>query len=273
MKQPSVTACLTACNAENFIEEVLFSLCRQTWGNIKILVSDDASDDSTVAIISNIAANIDSNIQMFRQEKRLGWVENTNFLLNKVGTEYFFLCYHDDILAQTYVEDLIGRLTIDDDLIGAYGDVDLQKVNGERLIRSYQEICDIDDPVERGLSILRMEGLPWVSNRGIYRSTVLKTVGGLRKNLAGEFSAAFPWVLGLALEGKFAHIPKVLCHKTVYATGVSTQWKKTYREYLAMYQDMYYSIWSSSLTDAQKDILMLEVTRHCEKLLVNKALG
>jgi len=271
MKQPSVTACLTVYNAENFIEKVLDSLSGQSWENLRIIVSDDASDDRTASIINRVTGK-NPNFQTYRQEQRLGWVENTNFILNKIDTEYFFLCYHDDVLDSLYVEDLVNGLSGNPDLVGAYCDVALQKLNKESVVRSYQEVCDINDPVERGLSIIKMQGLPWVANRGVFRSSVLKTVGGLRKNLAGEFSAAFPWVLGLALEGTFARIPKVLCHKTLHATGVSTRWKKTYREHFAMYQDMYYSIWKSSLTDAQKDILMLEVTRHCEQLLLKKKL-
>lgn len=271
MAQPLVTACLTVYNAADFLYATLESLANQSWGNLQILISDDASDDGTAGIIADFCEKYPQFIT-YRQETSLGWVNNSNFLLNKVSSDYFFQCYHDDILEPDYVTKLVNCLLEDTDIVGAYCDVAVTNNSGDTIIRSYTEICGVEDPVERGLSIINMQGLPWLTNRGVFRTEVLQRVGGLRKNLAGEFSAAFPWVLALALEGRFKRVKSVLCHKKLLPGGVSSQWKKTYKEYFALYVDLYQSVWNSRLAQKQKDILLLEIGHHCNSIMSQKKL-
>ena len=261
--QPSVTACLTAYNAASFIESTLEALCRQTWKNITILIAEDASDDNTLEVIQRVMQTCPHEYHVFSQSERLGWVGNTNFLFDKLNSDYFFMCYHDDLLEPDYIERLLTAIPDDADVVGSYADFDVTTEAGKTLMRSYDEICDETDPVERGLSVIGRNGNPAIANRGIYRTSVLKTTGGLRENLAGDFAAAYPWVLGLALEGRFVRVPKVLCHKFKLSSGLSAQWEFSHRNFLAMQIDMYETIWLSSLEDEQKAVLMLEVSKMC----------
>lgn len=265
--QPSVTACLTVHNAQAFIENTIDSIGRQTYTNLQILVSDDCSSDHTRALLEKFIQSRSDKWTYYRQDRRLGWVDNTNFLLNKINTELFFLCYHDDTLEPTYVEKLVSAIPDNPLVVGAFCDIELTLLSGQKTLKFYDADEGAQDPIQRALKIIRMRGTPWVANRGVFRSTALKQVGGLRRHLAGDSSAAYPWLLGLALKGKLVRVPEVLCHKTLHPTGVSSGWKKTYRETLALYIDLYETVWRSSLDDEKKDLLMLELSNICKKLL------
>ena len=221
-------------------------------------MADDCSSDNSWDILQRVSTGQNSRFQLFRQKHRLGWVDNTNFLLRHIDSDFFFLCYHDDILESSYVEALIMALR-KSEAVGAYGDVHLTKLDGTEEQIRYDNLAGITNPVTRATSIINREGKAWVTNRGIFRTSALKVVGGLRKNLEGEYSAAYPWILGMALEGQFLRVPEVLCRKIKYANGVSSHWMNGHRQNFAMTIDMIESIWRSSLSTQQQDTLLRAV--------------
>lgn len=63
---PLVTAVVPAHNAERTIDETLWSVRRQTYANLEILVVDDGSRDATAAIVERHAA-ADPRVRLLRQ--------------------------------------------------------------------------------------------------------------------------------------------------------------------------------------------------------------
>lgn len=49
-------------------------------------------------------------------------------------------------------------------------------------------------------------------------------MGGVRRHLAGEYSADWPWLLHLVLLGEFVRIPEPLIRKVWRSNGVSVSW-------------------------------------------------
>lgn len=70
-----VSICIPAYNNEKDIKGTLESLLEQTYKNIEIVVVDDASTDSTAAIVESIK---DDRIHLYRNEKNLGMAGNWN---------------------------------------------------------------------------------------------------------------------------------------------------------------------------------------------------
>jgi hypothetical protein len=54
----------------------------------------------------------------------------------------------------------------------------------------------------------------------------VKKLGGMRRNLAGEYAADLPWLLRLATLGEFVHVPVLLLHKNLHARSLSASWRK-----------------------------------------------
>jgi glycosyltransferase involved in cell wall biosynthesis len=82
-------ALLPAWRAERFIESTLEALAAQTYGNLHILISDDASPDSTAELCEAFAVRT-PRTRVIRQTRNLGWVGNSNALLQAAQRDYYF---------------------------------------------------------------------------------------------------------------------------------------------------------------------------------------
>lgn len=85
----SVTVCIPTYQSESFIERTLSCARNQTYRNLRILVSVDLSEDSTVQICEKHAKE-DSRIEVTIQKERLGWSQNTNITLQDKATSLLY---------------------------------------------------------------------------------------------------------------------------------------------------------------------------------------
>ena len=211
---------MPAWNAQSFITPTLESLAAQTYPNLEILISDDASDDATAAICDRFATT-DSRFRVIRQPNRLGWIGNTNFLLHSARGDYAFFAFHDDPLLPAYVGRLVGALEQRPEAVLAYSDV----FSHDR-VEQYLELDGVAHNLERARRLIRKRGLWWIPNRGLFRMAAARRVGGMRRHLAGEYKADWPWLLHLALLGEFVRVPEPLIHKRWRDASLSAQWKR-----------------------------------------------
>ena len=237
-----VVALMPAWNAESFIVPVLESLAAQTYPNLEILISDDASTDHTVEICEAFKAH-HANFRLIRQPRNLGWIGNVNALLREAEGEYFFFAFHDDLLKPRYVECLVAALDRNPQAVLAFSDmirrvVPAQSAPGKSVtehpapedVKIYLDLEGITDRLERGIRVARKWGkLPsyvvMLANRGLFRASAARQVGGLRRHFAGEFGADWPWLLHLSLLGEFVRVPEALVEKCYRPTTLSASWK------------------------------------------------
>ena len=66
--KPLVSICIPTFNGEAYLEECLHSAINQTYKNIEIIVSDDASKDRTLQIINEITSKTDIPIFIFKHQ-------------------------------------------------------------------------------------------------------------------------------------------------------------------------------------------------------------
>ena len=92
---PRVVACLPAWRAAAFIGRTLDALAAQTYPNLDVLISDDASTDDTAAICERFAAE-HARFRLVRQSATSGWIGNVNALLRAANGDYLLFAFHDD---------------------------------------------------------------------------------------------------------------------------------------------------------------------------------
>ena len=85
------------------ISESLKSILNQSYTNIEVIISDNASTDGTSEIIKNLCKN-DSRVKYFRQSKVITSVENFRFVFNKSRGKYFKWNCHDDCISDNFIE-------------------------------------------------------------------------------------------------------------------------------------------------------------------------
>lgn len=94
---------LATYNGEKYLKEQLDSILNQTYKNIKLIISDDGSKDSTKEILKEYEEK-DKRIEVHYQEKNLGYIKNFEFLLKQVESDIYMLSDQDDIWLPEKVE-------------------------------------------------------------------------------------------------------------------------------------------------------------------------
>jgi len=103
---PKVSIGLPVYNGEKYIRFALDSIINQTFSNFEIIISDNASTDSTEEICREYV-NKDSRVKYFRNETNLGAARNYNIVVELSKGEYFKWAAHDDMIAPDYLEKCI----------------------------------------------------------------------------------------------------------------------------------------------------------------------
>lgn len=108
-------------NGEENIENALYSLLNQTYNNIRVLISDNASTDDTRHICERICAE-DERVSYVRQPVNLGPTANFNAVLDLAQGDYFMWLGHDDWLSERFIEVCVETLEKSPDVSIACGD-------------------------------------------------------------------------------------------------------------------------------------------------------
>jgi glycosyltransferase involved in cell wall biosynthesis len=119
---PRVTVGMPVHNGGSTLARALASVRRQTYKNLEIVVSDNASTDETPAIGRRAAAE-DARVRYFRQERPLPAWENFRFVLDQATGDYFFWAADDDLHSPDYVETLVAALSSSPGAVLAVTDV------------------------------------------------------------------------------------------------------------------------------------------------------
>jgi glycosyltransferase involved in cell wall biosynthesis len=106
----AVTVGLPVYNGAESLDRALGSLCAQTFADLSILVSDNASTDETPRIIASWAAR-DVRVRVHRQPRNIGAKANFRWVLDAADTPWFAYAAHDDAWSPNYVEALHRVIT------------------------------------------------------------------------------------------------------------------------------------------------------------------
>ena len=98
-----VTIGIPTINRSKLALRAIRSALSQTYPDVEVIVSDDASTDDTVL---RIRETQDARVVLFEQKQRLGLVGNFDFCLRNATGEFFLLLGDDDVLLPTAIERL-----------------------------------------------------------------------------------------------------------------------------------------------------------------------
>jgi glycosyltransferase involved in cell wall biosynthesis len=108
-QSPKVSIGMPVWNGEEFIRHGLDSLLGQTFGDIEISISDNASTDATQAICEEYV-RLDPRIRYSRTERNAGVHANFVKVLNLATGPYFMWACADDSWDPTYIEKMVSIL-------------------------------------------------------------------------------------------------------------------------------------------------------------------
>jgi glycosyltransferase involved in cell wall biosynthesis len=106
---PMISVVMATYNGEKYIEEQLNSVLEQSYKNLEIIIVDDCSTDSTIAILNKYVA-AHKNIRLFRNENNLGFIKNFDKGCGLSTGEYIALCDQDDYWDKYKIEKLYNKI-------------------------------------------------------------------------------------------------------------------------------------------------------------------
>lgn len=107
--EPEICVGIPCFNEEEFIEETIKSLMQQSYENVRFIISDNASTDKTVEIISDFIKN-DKRFTLIQQEKNIGALENFKFVFDQATSEYFMWMGAHDKISENYFSECFSLM-------------------------------------------------------------------------------------------------------------------------------------------------------------------
>lgn len=118
---PLVNIGVPVYNGQDKIEKALYSILNQTYTNIQVLISDNASTDNTRELCERICAE-DERVSYVRQPANFGLTANFNAVFDLAQGDYFMWLGHDDWLSERCVEECVETLENNPDVTIACGE-------------------------------------------------------------------------------------------------------------------------------------------------------
>jgi glycosyltransferase involved in cell wall biosynthesis len=258
---PLVSIGLPVYNGKHYISATLKSLVEQSYENIEIIISDNASTDNSLELCHRYAKKA-KRINIFEQRKDFGAAYNYNYVFRKSRGQYFKWAAHDDLCAPDLIEKCVSVLEENMDSV-----------------LCYTNMVNIDDRGSKIGFINRTKGLSHIPSKrfsgiiaknytceeifGLIRHDALKTTKLIRNYTDSDRTL----LAELCIKGPFKKIEKnLLLHRVhedmstkVYnefyerASWFDPQLKGKFKFiYLKQIMDYIDTIWFSNITISEK---------------------
>jgi glycosyltransferase involved in cell wall biosynthesis len=216
-----VTICIAAYNAAAFLGGTIDSVLAQTHRGIRVVVSVDAGEDSTVEVAAGYAHR---GVRVLEQNARLGWVGNTNAALALAETSHAMILPHDDVIDPTYVTECLAALDAHPDAVLACSDLQFGT------IKAFAQESVEGDLHSRMHAYLRGH-FEAVAFRGVFdRRRATRHIAPTFA--AGDFAADTLWIAQMLTQGEMVRVPRILYHKHLLKSSVHAAWSRTSRREL-----------------------------------------
>lgn len=111
MKSNCISVALLAYNHEDYILDCLGSIENQSGVDIELIINDDNSSDTTFEKIKQFSKTSRlKKIRIYKQEKNIGVTKSTNFLLDKIASDYFVIVAGDDLMNRGRLKKQVEKL-------------------------------------------------------------------------------------------------------------------------------------------------------------------
>jgi glycosyltransferase involved in cell wall biosynthesis len=202
---PRVSVGMPVYNAAQWLDASVTAILEQTYQNIELVLSDNASTDGTPAVCAALAAR-DSRVRYFAQPTNLGANNNYSFVAAQSRGEYFKWASSSDFCAPNFVERCVTCLDENPDIVLVCPRTSTFTSGLDSAVPYDSDLSLLqDDANERFRGLFAYRGLNNAMN-GLMRRTVTERVLPI-----GVFRAADIVMLAeIALAGKIAVLPERL---------------------------------------------------------------
>jgi glycosyltransferase involved in cell wall biosynthesis len=228
--QPLVTIGIPTYNRAALLKSCVQSALTQTYSNIEVVVSDNASTDHTQATLKSFN---DARLRIVSNSKNVGHVGNFNRCLSEAKGEYFVLLCDDNVVDSTFLEKCVRLVEKEPSLpvvLAAYNILMIDDANNEKKVVPAVLSRKFGTGIWDGTDILIEYLCGRISTQtlsSIIRTDFLRTNGGY----SGEHQYACDeasW-LPVLLEGRAGLVNEQCATFIVHNTRVSSDLTADYK--------------------------------------------
>lgn len=212
---PIVSIGMPVYNGERYIKEVLDSLLIQDFKDFELIISDNASTDSTAEICQAYAVN-DPRIKYHRNKTNLGSTANFNGLVKLACGKYFMWVSDDDLWEPSFVSSMVESLDSNPDAV-------LSFCRYDNLFEDKQPF-EFTDTWSKTVSSNKFQRIfntcylkPFLGRAcyiyGLVRRDVLLKIGGTETRIDAYRGADVVTLFHLLFYGKFITVDKIHYHR------------------------------------------------------------
>jgi glycosyltransferase involved in cell wall biosynthesis len=143
---PLVSIALCTFNGQAYLQQQLDTLVGQSYKNLEIVVVDDASTDSTYAILQKYAAQF-TFFKVYKNETNLGFIANFERAVKFCSGELIALCDQDDLWDLQKIELQVAAIG---DNVFIYHDSEFIHEDGVPMNKKMSDLMNLyrgDDPL------------------------------------------------------------------------------------------------------------------------------
>jgi glycosyltransferase involved in cell wall biosynthesis len=221
---PCVSICMPVYNGEMHVREAIQSVFAQTFEDLELIISDNASTDGTQKICLE-ATTMDPRVQYSRGELNRGLAWNFNRAFELASGRYLVWISHDDVMAPDYISRCVEAIEHDPAAVLCFTNADYIDIRGDLIQR-----VDMPNPGASAIPSARFKEIllgfcdPIC---GLMKVEVLR-----QTRLHGGYADSDRVLLcDMALRGRFCHIPDFLFYRRRHPLRITIQhsnhWDRT----------------------------------------------
>lgn len=152
----TISIALATYNGEKYLREQLQSFTDQTRPPDELIICDDSSTDSTMAIIGAYATTAPFAVKVFNNEKNVGYVQTFSKALELCAGDYVFLSDQDDVWFPEKIAKIVSCFEADQKVQLLIHDLDYCKEDltpiGQTKIERMQDVYDLNHCYVTGMA-------------------------------------------------------------------------------------------------------------------------
>lgn len=138
LDMPLISVGIPTYNRPENLRRTLTEITRQTYQNLEIIVSDNASISNETRMVVSEFMRGDTRVRYFRQSENQGPGFNFQFVLNQAQGEYFMWAADDDWHSPEFIESLLAAISDDSSAIVSFCDFDIRDEEGQ-IVSNYPD--------------------------------------------------------------------------------------------------------------------------------------
>lgn len=213
---PRVSVVLPVYNGAEFLPHAIESVLSQSFADLELIVVDDASGDSSVAVIEGFT---DIRIRLIRNQQNLGLPATLNVGIAAASGEFIARQDQDDIALKDRLLKQVARM--DDNpalgLLGTWAQILTEDATG-----SWQASGEHRHPPDDSSLRLRLLwNSPFVHSSVMMRAAVVRALGGYAAEPERVLPEDFDLWTRMAGAAEIGNVPEVLQQYRQTSTGLS----------------------------------------------------